>query len=282
MRLSLPLMVLAGCSSGDLPANMSAANAAVTRAASGNSVEADTATAQPAALPVLDRARFAEWCQRDYRTAPGTTLAQAEEFCRDEWVAVEAGVPIADALASLVPAAGGRAPTLDAARAAFAQMRWSAPSRDTRELAPDALAEARTSGVAIVLRGRPEAVTTISFDSYVPEIESPPVIANWADALRARGATTTDIGCPEAEEGSYGAYGPPEEAVVRLEIPGRAPIAYLTSSSYLGRAAERPGTSMSQDVDMTGTVPTLDMLRSGRWRIIATGGPAVWNVCAVS
>lgn len=280
MRLCLPLIILAGCSSGAVPANTINANMTASNVASGNAAQPDSAKAQPAALPALDRAAFHAGCLRDYRSTPNTDPAQAEEVCREEWPAAEAGAPLSDAVAALARAPGASPPTLAEAQAAFATVRWQPPTRDTRAWIPDALAQGRVGELEIYLRGARGAVTAIFFHSFAPDNREMPVIADWEAALRGRGATRTVIGCPDYAQGSYGAYGPPEAMVSRLEIPGRPAIAYLESSSYQGPGHELVGASSSLDLDLTGAVPTLATLRSGRWPIAERAGDvAGWSAC---
>lgn len=210
---------------------------------------AGPAPSKPAtALPSAASGDYTARCERETKAKyPDMSAASVQATCQEGWRAVQAALPIADALLAAAPVGPGGRPGLAALQSRLPQVRWAAPSADERRAGR--LANGRMGELEVGVDG---ATTADALWFHWNEVAGAPPY-DIAGALAARGATVTAMGCYH--------FGISEQnRVFNVQAPGRAPFSV---ASY-DRGAPLASAIAHQTItlDLTGKVPTQASLRA--------------------
>lgn len=179
---------------------------------------------------------------------PDMTDAAARETCLEGWRAVLAALPIADAILGVVPASPGERHDLSALKSRLPQVRWGA-ALSAAERREGRVASGRMGALEVGVDGAPTP-TALWFNWH--EVGGAPPY-NIAEALAARGAKVTPMGCYH--------FGVSEQnRVFNIDAPGHAPFSV---TSY-DRGAPLASSIAHQTItlDLTGRLPTQASLRA--------------------
>lgn len=205
--------------------------------------------ATPAPASAANRGAYTARCAAETKAKyPDMTDASIAETCREGWGAVQAALPIADALLAVVPARPGERRDLAALKSRLPQVRWgAAPSAGERR--EGRVASGRMGVLEVGVDGAPTP-TALWFNWHAVG-GAPPY--NIAEALAARGAKVTPMGCYH--------FGVSEQnRVFNIDAPGHAPFSV---TSY-DRGAPLASSIAHQTItlDLTGRLPTQASLRA--------------------
>jgi len=208
-----------------------------------------TGAARAALLPVLAGAEtaFKSQCRRESQARyPGTSDANLDGLCSEEWTKAVAAGPIAEAMLAAVPTQAGQAITLADLRTRLPQIRWQ-PDGKAHANAPDATG--RLGALTVSVTGAPVARSfTVNWREREADLRYDP-----AGALAARGAKVTALGCTN--------FGPSEvNRVYVIEAPGRAPFGLEVFSR--GAAMGGQDSWQTMTASLAGPVPTLASQRA--------------------
>lgn len=224
--------------------NSSTFGAAVSVGAGASSAPAQAlASAGPATDPAAAMPGFLARCRREYIAREASATRWADQQCQDDWKRVVASGPAAEALLAALPGPGQR-PTLADIRSRATGVRWAA-----RPASGGELATGQIGGLSVDVEGRGLLPASIGVSWMKVGAEIP---YDLPGALRARGATITEVACEKLGVGEGGrvyAGAAPGKAPFVLTVDQRtAPTGdansyYSARVSLDGRAAPRGSTT---------------------------------------
>lgn len=197
------------------------------------------ASAGPATDPGAAMPAFLAKCQRDYIAREASATRWADQQCRDDWKRIVDTGPAAEALLAALPAPGMR-PTVADIRNRASGVRWAARPASARELA-----SGQIGGLTVSVEGRGASPTSLGVSWMKVGAEIPYDVPG---ALRARGATVTEVACEKLGTGegarTFAGLAPNKAPFVltvdqRTAPTGNANSYYSASVSLDGRAAPR-------------------------------------------
>lgn len=243
----------AACGAGVAPSAQCAAQlawngstfgAAVSVGAGASSTPALTvASAGSATDPAAAMPAFLAKCRRGYIAREASATRWADQQCQGDWKRIIDTGSAAEALLAVLPAPGQR-PTVADIRSRATGVRWAARPASARELV-----SGQIGGLSVAVEGRGASPASIGVSWMQVGAEIPYDVPG---ALRARGATITEVACEKLGVGegnrTYAGAAPGKAPFVltvdqRTAPTGNANSYYSASVSLDGRTAPRGSTA---------------------------------------